>query len=215
MDDDTLLMMVAQVLIDDGIEANLYQSLDYVAVRCNPSKGVHRSMCVHILDGQILVDDAGTYRGVGIETIRYANIPISDPEAFNKLIVVCHSKEAKRQTKETMTKPKAVKLRVWWIPQVPGKPFLREVKNYVEAKLLLDALAEYDKFQHKHNIKGDYSNVGGLQAWNKDAKDYCDWHPDEKESAILDAIKADLSMNDDPLDHMTMDQVRKFQEALK
>lgn len=41
-------------------------------------------------------------------------------------------------------------LRVWWIPQIPGKPFYVPVTSLVEAKLLLDALAAYQKFPESH-----------------------------------------------------------------
>ena len=58
--------------------------------------------------------------------------------------------------------PKNGDLRVWWIPQVPGKSFYKPVANLVEAKLLLDTLADYDAFQLRHRIKPDYCNAGGL-----------------------------------------------------
>ena len=54
-------------------------------------------------------------------------------------------------------------VRVWWIPQVPMKPFYVPVKNTEEAIKILDVLAGYDLFQYANNIKPDYSNAGGLQ----------------------------------------------------
>lgn len=54
-------------------------------------------------------------------------------------------------------KPKNGSLRVWWIPQVPGEPFLWPVKDFAEASKLLDVLAAYDDFQHANRIKPDYS----------------------------------------------------------
>jgi len=59
-------------------------------------------------------------------------------------------------------------LKVWWIPQIPGKPFLVMVDDLKQAKLLLDTLANYDRFQFDNNIKPDYSNVGGLEIWDED-----------------------------------------------
>lgn len=53
--------------------------------------------------------------------------------------------------------------RVWWIPQVPGKPFHVPVTTVEEAMLVLDTLAKYDLFQLAENIKPDYSNAGGLE----------------------------------------------------
>lgn len=64
------------------------------------------------------------------------------------------------------------RLKVWWIPQVPMKPFEVEVKNIEEAKLLLNTLADYDIFQYENNIKPDYCNTGGLSEF--DPEDYTD-----------------------------------------
>ena len=57
------------------------------------------------------------------------------------------------------------KLRVWWIPQVPMKPFHFTVFTLCEAKMLIIALGEYDLFQYKNKIKPDYSNAGGLEEY--------------------------------------------------
>jgi hypothetical protein len=57
----------------------------------------------------------------------------------------------------------AVELRVWWIPQVPMKQFSYPVPNVAAAKLLIDALAEYDLFQFQNGIKPDYCNTGGAE----------------------------------------------------
>lgn len=73
-------------------------------------------------------------------------------------------------------------LRVWWVPQIPMKSFKVNVANLVEAKLILNTLAEYDVFQFENNVKPDYSNDGGLQVF--DANDdydapvgsWVDWH---------------------------------------
>ena len=59
-------------------------------------------------------------------------------------------------------------LRVWWIPQVPMKPFEKSVRTLREARLLLDTLANYDQFQLDNNIKPDYSNMGGLMQFEND-----------------------------------------------
>jgi len=53
-------------------------------------------------------------------------------------------------------------LKVWHTPQIPGKPFEVDVENLVEARLILDALADYDDFQFKNKIRPDYSNANGL-----------------------------------------------------
>jgi len=66
-------------------------------------------------------------------------------------------------------------LKIWWIPQVPMKPFFVEVESLQEAKKILKILAEYDLFQYKHRVKPDYCNVGGLSIF-KDGEwvEWCD-----------------------------------------
>jgi hypothetical protein len=60
------------------------------------------------------------------------------------------------------------KLRVWWIPQVPGNPFYVNVQTIREGVLVMDTLSAYDLFQFLHNIKGDYANAGGLEQFIED-----------------------------------------------
>jgi len=71
-----------------------------------------------------------------------------------------------------------MKLRVWWIPQVPMKRFFVPVEGFVQAKLMLQTLAYYDIFQFENKIKPDYCNTGGLEIWN-DSPD-----PDEGTAAL-------------------------------
>ena len=85
---------------------------------------------------------------------------------------------------EKVKLPQVGDLRVWWIPQVPMKPFYVNVKTLEEAALILDTLADYDVFQLENNIKPDYSNVGGLARYEEDAggggiPDWCDWYDEE------------------------------------
>jgi hypothetical protein len=65
-------------------------------------------------------------------------------------------------------------LRVWWIPQIPMEAFYVPVKSIDEAKLVLDVLARYDLFQFETDVKGDYSNAGGLEVW--DGQEWWAWH---------------------------------------
>jgi hypothetical protein len=64
--------------------------------------------------------------------------------------------------------PTVVELRVWWIPQVPMKPFSYPVPDVAAAKLLVDALARYDLFQFENGIKPDYCNTGGTEWRHRD-----------------------------------------------
>ena len=56
-------------------------------------------------------------------------------------------------------------MRVWWVPQIPMKPFRVDVEDLAQAKLLIKTLAEYDIFQFENNIKPDYCNAGGLEVF--------------------------------------------------
>lgn len=59
----------------------------------------------------------------------------------------------------------ADRIRVWWIPQVPGEPFNVEVRSIKEGRKLLHVLADYDRFQFEHQVKPDYCNAGGLEQY--------------------------------------------------
>jgi hypothetical protein len=69
------------------------------------------------------------------------------------------------------------KLRVWWIPQVPMRPFHVEVADIKEAKKMLDVLARYDAFQLENNIKPDYCNTGGLECFEDG--EWCNWYSED------------------------------------
>lgn len=71
------------------------------------------------------------------------------------------------------------KLRVWWIPQVPGKVFYVLVDTIKEAKSVLKILAEYDLFQLRNNIKPDFCNASGLEEYIivdlPERYEWCEW----------------------------------------
>lgn len=72
-----------------------------------------------------------------------------------------------------------MKLRVWWIPQVPSeRQFIVPVKSVHEGVLIMDTLAMYDQYQLDNNIKPDYSNAGGLEMLDEDG-DWVSWMDDE------------------------------------
>ena len=68
-----------------------------------------------------------------------------------------------------MTEHKAGDLRVWHIPQIPGKPFHVGVDTPQEAQRVLQVLAQYDIFQFENKIKTDYCNAGGLEVYEADS----------------------------------------------
>ena len=71
-----------------------------------------------------------------------------------------------------------MKMRVWWIPQIGTEngTFYVPVQTVEEGRKVLDILAAYDAFQLQHNIKPDYCNVGGLQIYDEETKDWEDWY---------------------------------------
>lgn len=70
------------------------------------------------------------------------------------------------------------KLRVWWVPQVPMKPFYVDVSTLEEGVKITGVLADYDAFQFKNNIKPDYCNAGGIQLLDTDGE-WVDWYDEE------------------------------------
>ena len=88
-------------------------------------------------------------------------------------------------------------LRIWWIPQVPMKPFHIKVKNIGEAKLILNTLAEYDKFQFYNRIKPDYSNAGGLEIFN--GEEWEEWH-NEVGMDIDELLKEEIEESDEEME---------------
>lgn len=77
-------------------------------------------------------------------------------------------------------------LRVWWVPQVPGKPFYVFVESVEEAAFVLKVLADYDLFQFANDIKPDYCNAGGLQV-RRACGEWEDWY--DEETGIDDPIE--------------------------
>jgi hypothetical protein len=84
--------------------------------------------------------------------------------------------------------PKPGDLRVWWIPQIPGKAFHVSVKTVDEAILLLNTLAEYDAFQYENRIKPDYCNVGGFERYDEEESAWFEWD-DDAGYEIYDVIR--------------------------
>jgi len=74
-------------------------------------------------------------------------------------------------------KAKNGSLRIWWIPQIPGKSFFVPVENISEAKKILCVLADYDIWQLENNIKPDFSNAGGLSVFNDG--EWLDWEDED------------------------------------
>jgi hypothetical protein len=75
-------------------------------------------------------------------------------------------------------------LQVWWIPQIPMKPFEVDVASVAEGAKILQVLENYDVFQFDNLIKPDCANAGGLRRWCCDAdgegnQGWEDWYDEE------------------------------------
>ena len=78
-------------------------------------------------------------------------------------------------------------LKVWWVPQLPMKAFEVSVPDLRSAALLLDTLADYDRFQFENNIKPDYCNAGGLMV--SEDGDWFEWYSEDGYS--FDEVRGD------------------------
>ena len=78
------------------------------------------------------------------------------------------------------------KLRVWWVPQVPMKSFYVPVDTPEEGKKVMDILAAYDAFQLQNRVKPDYCNIGGLQMYDPETKDWEDWYLETEDDYFED-----------------------------
>ena len=81
------------------------------------------------------------------------------------------------------------KLRVWWIPQVGADvpPFHIPVSSVEEAKKVMDILGAYDQFQYENNVKPDFANACGLEAFDEETGEWNDWCY-ETETAYYDDV---------------------------
>ena len=80
------------------------------------------------------------------------------------------------------------KLRVWWIPQVGtgSEAFYVPVQSVEEGKRVMDMLAAYDAYQLQNKIKPDYCNTGGLQIFDEEEDEWCDWYLETEDSYFDD-----------------------------
>jgi hypothetical protein len=84
-----------------------------------------------------------------------------------------------------------MKLRVWWIPQIPMDPFYVDVKSMEEGVKILDVLANYDTFQFENKIKPDYSNMGGLSKYHEIDEEWEDWYDEKTGQDLEDYLKSE------------------------
>ena len=82
------------------------------------------------------------------------------------------------------SEPRSGDIRVWYIPQVPGKPFLAKVESFAEGKKILDVLASFSLFEYQNKIKLDYSEAWGIERYEKDGDGGYDWYEMEDEEPV-------------------------------
>ncbi len=66
--------------------------------------------------------------------------------------------------------------RIWWCLQVGMPAFRKEVRDLVEAKVLLDTMAAYDAFQFEQRIKPKSWDLGGLEMYDPEDEDWYEWY---------------------------------------
>lgn len=73
-----------------------------------------------------------------------------------------------------------MKLRVWHNCQVGRvKHFYVEVSSIEEAWKILNVLWDYDLFQYENNIKPDYINSSGVEYFDEEENDWCEWYDED------------------------------------
>ena len=82
-----------------------------------------------------------------------------------------------------------MRLRVWHIPQVLGKPFYVYTDDIREAKKIMDILASYDLFQFENRIKSDFTNMNGVQMWDDAEQRWVAWDIETEDDYFDDVDK--------------------------
>lgn len=101
---------------------------------------------------------------------------------------------ASAPTKQRLANDGRAKFRVWWVPQIPMRPFLYGVPTYAAAKMLEDVLGKYDLFQFEHNVKPDYSNMGGVN-WQHPVLTQGAWHDLDADDAEYYELVGDAKLS--------------------
>lgn len=75
------------------------------------------------------------------------------------------------------------KLRVWHMPQIgsTSATLYVPVETPEEGKKVMDILSCYDLFQLENGIKPDFANACGLQEYDEEENEWCDWYSEDGE----------------------------------
>lgn len=71
------------------------------------------------------------------------------------------------------------KLRIAYIPQVPGQSFYKEVASVKQALLIGKTLVDFSLFEYEQRVKPDYTDFIDLEQFNDGEWDT--WYNDEWE----------------------------------
>jgi len=74
------------------------------------------------------------------------------------------------------------KFKMWYIPQVPMKPFEVECETAEQAQDALDLITNFSIFEFENRVKPDYSDAGGVMVWESAYEDWSDYDIDEEEA---------------------------------
>lgn len=96
--------------------------------------------------------------------------------------------EAGKRMGAEIKKTREGSLRVWHIPQIPGKPFHVVVGMLTEAKLIIETLGDYDNFQLLHKVKPDFSSATGLEVFRDG--EWEEWESEQGDD-ILGVMRAE------------------------
>ena len=83
-------------------------------------------------------------------------------------------------------KPSRGSLRVWHVPNPPREGFKTTVSTVQEAKLVLNALAQYDIYLDQVERDFIWANASGLEEF--DGEEWVEWH-DEEDNDISDVMR--------------------------
>lgn len=84
-------------------------------------------------------------------------------------------------SKMTEMGDKRQKFRAWYIPQIPGKPFLVYADTYAKAQFAEEVMGKLSLFEFENRIKPDYADAGGVEKWDDTDGEWYEVDPEDQE----------------------------------
>jgi len=85
-----------------------------------------------------------------------------------------------------------MKLRIWYIPQIPWDPFYKEVDSIIEWAKLLHTIYSFSQFEFKQKVKPDYSDAWWMEELNENW-DWGEWEDENWED--IDSFIENIWLN--------------------